>query len=204
VGGMSVSQESLGKQIKAAREAKGWSQEYLGNLCGVRKSQISKVERDVNHASMALFLRICEVFGFETVIQMQQDLKDEAIKVLHEKIWISFPYTENSINKVTFVVKDSYIDLMILPNNGLLFSEENIIFTKDKQLPVLSDKQIQSMVQAKEDHTTAKLVISIPYKTDSIKQVSHCIVGNYFHLVLYGKLRSTFDKSKVKFTRFQQ
>ena len=60
---MGLAQE-VSRQIKAAREAKGWTQEVLAKQCGVRKPQISKIERDITHASMGLFLRVCEVFGF--------------------------------------------------------------------------------------------------------------------------------------------
>jgi transcriptional regulator with XRE-family HTH domain len=55
--------EEVSRQIKAARESKGWTQEALAKQCGVRKSQISKIERDITHASMKLFLKVCEVFG---------------------------------------------------------------------------------------------------------------------------------------------
>ena len=60
---MSLAQE-VSKQIKAAREAKGWTQEELAKRCGVRKAQVSKIERDISHASMGLFLKVCEVFDF--------------------------------------------------------------------------------------------------------------------------------------------
>jgi transcriptional regulator with XRE-family HTH domain len=61
---MNFAQE-VGKQVKAAREAKGWTQEELAKRCGVGKAQISKIERDIRHASMGLFLKVCEAFGFD-------------------------------------------------------------------------------------------------------------------------------------------
>jgi HTH-type transcriptional regulator / antitoxin HipB len=61
---MNFAQE-VGKQVKAAREAKGWTQEDLAKRCGVGKAQISKIERDIRHASMGLFLKVCEAFGFD-------------------------------------------------------------------------------------------------------------------------------------------
>jgi transcriptional regulator with XRE-family HTH domain len=61
---MNFAQE-VGKQVKAAREAKGWTQEELAKRCEVGKAQISKIERDIRHASMGLFLKVCEAFGFD-------------------------------------------------------------------------------------------------------------------------------------------
>jgi transcriptional regulator with XRE-family HTH domain len=49
---MNFAQE-VGKQVKAAREAKGWTQEDLATRCGVGKAQISKIERDI---------RVCPTF----------------------------------------------------------------------------------------------------------------------------------------------
>jgi transcriptional regulator with XRE-family HTH domain len=60
---MGLAQE-VSRQIKTAREAKGWTQEELAKQCEVKKPQISKIERDVSHASMRLFLKVCEVFDF--------------------------------------------------------------------------------------------------------------------------------------------
>src|SRR5687767_15009401 len=76
---MGLAQE-VSRQIKAAREAKGWTQEALARQCGVRKPQISKIERDINHASMGLFLKICEVFGFK--IQL---LDESILEVIAEE-----------------------------------------------------------------------------------------------------------------------
>src|SRR6266516_4720771 len=71
--------EDVSRQIKAAREAKGWSQEELAKRCGVKKPQISKIERDISHASMALFLKICEAFGLNIL------LLDEELELVAEE-----------------------------------------------------------------------------------------------------------------------
>jgi len=47
------------------RQIRGWSQSELGRRCGVGKAQISKIEKDAIHASMELFLKICEALGHE-------------------------------------------------------------------------------------------------------------------------------------------
>jgi transcriptional regulator with XRE-family HTH domain len=60
---MDLAQE-VSRQIKAARESRGWTQEELAKQCGVKKAQISKIERDIRHASTGLFIRVCEVFDF--------------------------------------------------------------------------------------------------------------------------------------------
>ena len=52
--------ELLGEAIKKARKAKHMTQEQLGELVGVQKAQISKVE---NSATDARFATILKVFG---------------------------------------------------------------------------------------------------------------------------------------------
>ena len=52
----------LGRQIRALRQNRAWTQAELGRRCGVAKPQISKVENDATHASMRLCLKIGDVF----------------------------------------------------------------------------------------------------------------------------------------------
>lgn len=55
----------LGRQIRTMREAHGWTQSELGELCGTGKAQISKIENgDLSQPELRL-LKIAEIFGYE-------------------------------------------------------------------------------------------------------------------------------------------
>jgi hypothetical protein len=109
-------------------------------------------------------------------------------------------HVEDSIKKVSYQILDEYFNLVIFPKDGLLFSEEDVVFTTDAQLPMLSKNKLKEMDRTKDNKIT-EFNIYIPYKLDSIKQVSYIIAGNYLHIVLHGSIISSFDKSEVKFAR---
>ena len=48
----------LGKMIKAARQERNLTQEELGKLVGVQKSQISKLESSANSATIDTVIRV--------------------------------------------------------------------------------------------------------------------------------------------------
>jgi DNA-binding XRE family transcriptional regulator len=50
--------EILGKMIKKVRQEKHMTQEELGKLVGVNKSQISKLERNTKNVTIATILKI--------------------------------------------------------------------------------------------------------------------------------------------------
>ena len=49
----------LGKMIKSARQERHLTQEELGNLIGVQKAQISKLESSANSATIDTILKAC-------------------------------------------------------------------------------------------------------------------------------------------------
>lgn len=57
--------EKLGNVIKKAREQKGWTQDKLASLCGIKKPQISKIEKNICCASVPLLLKVIEAIGGE-------------------------------------------------------------------------------------------------------------------------------------------
>lgn len=130
----------------------------------------------------------------------QPDLRAETIEVLDPGMLVSIPYVEDSIEKVSYQILDEYFNLIIIPKDGLLFSEEDVVFTTDAQLPMLSKNKLKEMDRTKDNKIT-EFNIRIPYKLGSIKQVSYIIAGNYLHIVLHGGITSSFDKSEVKFAR---
>ena len=55
----------LGKMIKAARRERKLSQEELGKLVGVKKSQISKLESSANSATIDTILKVFKALKAE-------------------------------------------------------------------------------------------------------------------------------------------
>jgi HTH-type transcriptional regulator / antitoxin HipB len=53
-----LSMEILGRMIKTARQERNLTQEQLGQLVGVQKSQISKLESSTNSATIDTILKV--------------------------------------------------------------------------------------------------------------------------------------------------
>jgi len=53
----------LGNAIKEARKARNLSQEQLGELVGVKKAQISKIENSATDARFSTILKVFKVLG---------------------------------------------------------------------------------------------------------------------------------------------
>ena len=53
-----LSMDVLGHMIKSARQERNLTQEQLGNLVGVQKSQISKLESSSNSATIDTILKV--------------------------------------------------------------------------------------------------------------------------------------------------
>ena len=56
----------LGKMIKAARQQRQLTQEELGQLIGVKKAQISKLERSANSATIDTVMKVFKALEAET------------------------------------------------------------------------------------------------------------------------------------------
>jgi HTH-type transcriptional regulator/antitoxin HipB len=53
----------LGQAIKQAREERQMTQQQLGELVGVQKAQISKIENSVKNARLETILKVFEALG---------------------------------------------------------------------------------------------------------------------------------------------
>ncbi len=71
--------EVLGKMIRAARKERNLTQEELGLLIGVRKAQISKLERSANSATIDTILKVFRALRAE--ISFQVKLEEQFIKL---------------------------------------------------------------------------------------------------------------------------
>jgi len=57
--------ELLGKMIRAARKERHLTQEELGKLIGVKKAQISKLERSANSATIDTIIKVFKALKAE-------------------------------------------------------------------------------------------------------------------------------------------
>lgn len=71
--------EILGRMIKSARKERNLTQEQLGELVGVKKAQISKLEKGANSATIDTLLKVFKALKAE--IHFNVTLEDQNIKV---------------------------------------------------------------------------------------------------------------------------
>jgi HTH-type transcriptional regulator / antitoxin HipB len=69
----------LGKMIKAARKQRNLTQEQLGQLVGVQKSQISKLESSANSATIDTVLKVFKALKAE--INFNVKLEDNFVRI---------------------------------------------------------------------------------------------------------------------------
>lgn len=56
-------QPSLGKAVRQLRDAKGWTQEELGDRAGIHMTWIRRIERGKTNPSWSTSKRIAQAFG---------------------------------------------------------------------------------------------------------------------------------------------
>jgi HTH-type transcriptional regulator/antitoxin HipB len=71
--------ELLGEAIKKARKAKQMTQEQLGELVGVQKSQIAKIENSTTDARFSTVLRVFE--ALKAKVNFTVELEDQKLLV---------------------------------------------------------------------------------------------------------------------------
>jgi HTH-type transcriptional regulator/antitoxin HipB len=69
----------LGRMIKAARQERNLTQEELGKLIGVRKAQISKLERSANSATIDTIIRVFKALKAE--INFNVKIEDNYVRL---------------------------------------------------------------------------------------------------------------------------
>lgn len=70
----------MGKMIKKARQQRRLTQEQLGSLIGVQKSQISKLESSANSASIDTLVKVFKALEAEINFSVKMD--DQQIELL--------------------------------------------------------------------------------------------------------------------------
>ena len=71
--------ELLGRMIKAARTERNLTQQELGDLVGVKKSQISKLEKSANSATIDTILKVFKALKAE--INFNVKLENNYVKL---------------------------------------------------------------------------------------------------------------------------
>lgn len=74
-----LSMEVLGKMIKAARQERKLTQEELGQLVGVQKAQISKLESSANSATIDTIIKVFRALKAEITFNVK--LEDHFVKL---------------------------------------------------------------------------------------------------------------------------
>ncbi len=67
----------LGQAIKQARQERNLTQEQLGELVGVQKAQISKIENSVKNARFETILKVFEALGAK--VNFNVELNDKKL-----------------------------------------------------------------------------------------------------------------------------
>jgi HTH-type transcriptional regulator / antitoxin HipB len=67
--------ELLGQAIKYARQERNLTQEQLGDLVGVQKAQISKIENSVKNARFETILKVFDALGAKVNFIVELDNK---------------------------------------------------------------------------------------------------------------------------------
>jgi HTH-type transcriptional regulator / antitoxin HipB len=65
----------LGQAIKQARQACNMTQEKLGELVGVQKAQISKIENSVKNARFETIMKVFEALGAKVSFKVELNNK---------------------------------------------------------------------------------------------------------------------------------
>ena len=68
----------LGQAIKQARQERSLTQEQLGDLVGVQKAQISKIENSVKNARFETILKVFEALGAKVNFSVKLKKKNMA------------------------------------------------------------------------------------------------------------------------------
>ncbi len=69
----------LGQAIKQARQERNLTQEQLGELVGVQKAQISKIENSVKNARFETILKVFEALGAKVNFNVELNRQRAAI-----------------------------------------------------------------------------------------------------------------------------
>jgi len=72
-----LKEEILGDVIRQVRKLKKLSQEELGSLVGVGKSQISRIEKNYNNVTIANFLRILHALNVKVRVSVELETEGQ-------------------------------------------------------------------------------------------------------------------------------
>jgi hypothetical protein len=120
-----------------------------------------------------------------------------------ERLVFSLPYWEESIEKVSYFIKDEKMHIVVSPaGRKLRFDDRDVRIATGHDLPTLNARRLRAL-RARAGDEVARYVISIPYLEGTVDRVSYEIAANYLHVILRGEIgRVPIDRSAVKFERY--
>ncbi|OYU82913.1 MAG: transcriptional regulator [Flavobacterium sp. BFFFF2] len=65
----------LGQAIKQARQERNMTQQELGELVGVQKAQISKIENSIKNARFETIMKVFDALGAKVIFNVELDNK---------------------------------------------------------------------------------------------------------------------------------
>lgn len=151
---------SIAAQIKANRERRGWTQEQLAALTGMKQSRISSLE-NVNYESWSIktLRRIAEAFDVVLVVRFESfgDALSGIDKFKHSNQFDSPPFEEDSAfhPAASDVSTTRFATDRIPVYKTWVSSSSGTAFTKKLEAPIVSLETIQAPGGTIRDQTTA-------------------------------------------------
>jgi tetratricopeptide (TPR) repeat protein len=182
------------EQSLAVSEALGDEPGAIASLRELVAIAVAEGNLDAADAYLGRQLARLERRGERDLTSMEQNQE--------RRLVISFPYSEGSIDKVSYFIDDGRMSILLLPaNSRLTFDDEHVLFSRSGSLPILSQEHKRRLRRRKGRHVS-RYVLSFPYREGSVSQVAYTICGGFLHIILFrGASPIMFDERDLIYNR---